>query len=280
MKIVGKRTETYTVVPQRNGKLIFPEAGIDWWNTRRGRAEKAIFPGRVLDVGGSPGKARDGQAEGDNALMEFWLPLVGGLALAYVFGFWIGTGKATNVRRRIWWPRPALLRPALHTAGGVAVSLARIATPAGWRRWTATAWQRIADGFHARKERYAEGAIRAVPGPLKNYWCMRCISSSSDVRGLCSILQFYACRHLGLPKNQPMTVIGNRMVGAAAGNGDYAEMQDLMRNLEGARYGGPRVDLDDWKRSFRTIFRRMRIGRRSPYGSHRGYGLPELNPKT
>jgi hypothetical protein len=48
----GERVRKFAVVPTRPGALQIPEIGIDWWNVKSGRRERATLGGRVVQVAG------------------------------------------------------------------------------------------------------------------------------------------------------------------------------------------------------------------------------------
>ncbi|MEN8176561.1 MAG: hypothetical protein ABFS23_12405, partial [Pseudomonadota bacterium] len=110
--VVGRRMETFTLIPTRSGSVEVPLIEVPWWNPLSKRIETARLAVPVVNVGGTGGShgaplaasrasaARRGSdggvplhIEGED-VRRFWLPVGGGLLLAFVFGWWWGRGHS------------------------------------------------------------------------------------------------------------------------------------------------------------------------------------------
>jgi hypothetical protein len=289
----GRRVETFTVVPTREGALTFPALELAWWDVTTDRETRARVAEKVIRVGSGLAGGDDVAAAAphfmkrllsERALLHFVLPLAGGLSLAFLIGWWIGTGRAPLLRE----DRSTAPAPAGEAQGGPAPQSPPVASAA---REPRIRWpdlpqplQRVRDAFRralaaARRltRRTAAALAAAVPMRMKAWWCVRCAVREDQPEGLCRVLRRFACRHLSLSPNAPLASIADRVrgprAGAAAGG-----LQQVLRDLDRAAYAGRTLDLRAWKREFRRRFRRAvtaatRAGRERPRR-----GLPELNP--
>jgi len=55
--LVGRRQQSFAVVPNRPGKLTIPETTLTWWNVTENRAETARVPAQTLNVLAAAGSA-------------------------------------------------------------------------------------------------------------------------------------------------------------------------------------------------------------------------------
>lgn len=56
-QVTGISTQTFTLIPERSGKLELPAISLPWWNTRTRSMQTAELPGRTLNVAPGSGAA-------------------------------------------------------------------------------------------------------------------------------------------------------------------------------------------------------------------------------
>ena len=280
----GRRIETYTLVPTREGRLVFPAILVPWWNVQAERESVSKVPGRIFTVGeGAGSEVADMGWEApafisgllsDDTVLHYLLPVGGGLLIAFIFGLWIGTGK----------PGADGLRRAENTGAaqrGAGRKLAALLTadvvPKAWVR---PAWRGI-QNVASRTRRFARASLGAVvtlmPKRAKNWWCVRCLGTEPDPASLCRTLRRFACDELSMNANAPLPAIADR-ISAERPRADTAPLRSLFHELEAAAYGGQGIDLVKWKRSFGRRFRRILSARKRQEATSRDSGLPKLNP--
>jgi len=279
----GRRVETFTLVPTREGNLTFASIPVRWWDVLAHRDALAKTPGRVIAVG-SDGSAGGGSSPGgpsflsrllnEHAFLNYALPLGGGLLAAFGVGLWIGLGSP-GARR-------------MGRLGGTGAQGLREAGVAAGRSLTAVTYRvipaRLGQGLAAvgrRARALSAGllgrAIGTLPVRAKTWWCVRCVGQERDAAALCQVLRRFACDHLSMKANAPLPSIAER-IAEERPRADAAPLQDLFRELDDAAYGGQRLELRRWKRGFRRRFRRIfRSPRREDLEGH-DVGLPKLNP--
>ncbi len=281
----GRRIETYTLVPTREGRLVFPAILVPWWNVQAGRESVAKVPGRVFTVGeGAGGDVAETGWEApaflsslmsDDTVVYYLLPVGGGLLIAFIFGLWIGTGKpGSQVLRRA----ESAGVPESGTGGKLAAM--RGAANAVPKVWARRAWLGV-QGMARRIRRLGETTLAAgvtlLPKRAKSWWCVRCVGTEPDPVSLCRTLRRFACDELSMNANAPLPAIADR-ISEERPRADTAPLRNLFRELEAAAYGGQGIDLTKWKRSFGRRFRRILRSRKREESATRDAGLPRLNP--
>ncbi len=288
----GRRIETFTVVPTREGALTFPALDLAWWDVTANREAHARVAEKVIPVGeGAVAAPSEGGAHfmrrllSEQAVLQFVLPVVGGLSLAFLMGWWIGTGRAPLLRDAGHpFPSPEAGEPVPLPESPQATAVAREprfrwpALPEPVRRFLAgETLRRGLEGARRGTRRAADAVAGAVPMRLKAWWCVRCAVREEQPEGLCRVLRRFACRHLSLSPNAPLASIADRVRGprggAAAGG-----LHQVLRDLDRATYAGRALDLRAWKREFRRRFRRAVTAATRARRERPRRGLPELNP--
>ncbi len=282
----GRRIETYTLVPTRDGQAAFPAVTVPWWNVQARREELAKVPGRVFVVGEGVGGISSASTSGgatwlssllsNDAVLNYLLPVGGGLLIAFIFGIWVGTGR----------PSFGFLRRIRESDAEVDVAEATI--PAGVTRDTALRgqmWvQYLREGAQmavrsVRKlgARTLGWTVGLLPARVKSWWCVRCIGSQQDATGLCQTLRSYACDELSMSPSTPLSTIAER-IAQQGPDADGAPLRGLIRELDDATYGAQSIDVTKWKRKFSRRFRRSLSSKKSDKMGSRDMGLPKLNP--
>ncbi len=279
----GRRIETYTLVPTREGRLTFPAVLVPWWNVQNDREAVAKVPGRVFTVGeGSVSAGADSgwsptsllsKIWSDETFVHFLLPVGGGLLIAFIFGLWIGTGK----------PGGHLLRrtgdgsPQPDTEGVPAVSHASGRVRSFWSRRAWPLVQRFNRGVRRLGRVVFAAGVGLLPKRARSWWCVRCVGTERDPVSLCRTLRRFACDELRMNPNAPLPAIADR-IAEERPRADTAPLRNLFNELEAAAYGGQRIDLVKWKRTFGRRFRRVLSSKTRDESEDGNAGLPKLNP--
>jgi hypothetical protein len=283
--LIGRRVETYTVVPTRDGELRMPSVSIPWWNVRFDRRSVTALPTGGLEqairvAGQSPQVVGDESPSAGimsrHTLQFFFLPIGAALLIAFLFGWWIGAG---NTERRSLL---GTLRAGAARLGGATGALAGRVSRRGKTLVPDAARQRLDDlGQRLDPGATLEPAVGAVlkrmPLRAKVWWCTRCVGKEREPARMCEFVRKFACAHLKMPMNAPLKDIGEGIARQRPGPEANA-LRKLLADLDGAVYGNLRLDIAHWKRSFRRGLRRA-FARRGPEASdYIERGLPKLNP--
>ena len=292
----GRRVETFTIVPTRDGAIDFPAIDVPWWDVQGRREAHARVPGRRVTLDGEDLSVEDsGALDGApglvsrlltrEALLGFVLPVGGGIALAFGLGWWLGVGPKGRT--------PAPPRRTPHEAAEAAATPASVLPAKVFpgqrfrplREFLATVprglpLERVnALGRATRRALLALGdrVAGVLPMRVQVWWCLRCAAGENQPDALCRVVRRLACQQLRLPPGAPLSSVVHRLDQSDAGAPSLA-LDEIIRDLEGAAYAGRTLDLRAWKREFRRRFRRAFAARESTGRERRRRGLPELNP--
>lgn len=306
-KIVGRRIETITLIPTREGPLELPIVEIPWWNLISGHAETARLttaPIRVeAGAAGAGAAAADARTEQGQPAKRgvplhtekedfwgFWLPVGGGLLLAFFIGWRMGMGhrrqKAAAAADGVvedLEPTPsaspwAALAPA---AARTRDAVSRVVPP------SLKARRRSAGGDDETRElpvftrRLLQGINAVLPRRLKIWTCMRCVQRAPEPGRICGIMRRFASECLGMPDNASIKSIGHA-VASQRPTAETSSYLNLFGRLDDAAYGSGNqtFDMEQWKKDFQSHFGRLLRGsRRWARNGSRGGGLPQLNPR-
>ena len=306
-KIVGRRIETVTLIPTREGPLELPIIEIPWWNLISGHAETARLTTAPIRVQAGnmgaptyPGKASGDQAATDNLavplrtekedLWGFWLPVVGGLLLAFFIGWRMGKGHWRQQRRsELGEDTDELERAPMASPWAALAPAAARTRDAVYRvvpsalRWRARS-ERDPDKereLPAFMRRLLQGINAILPRRLKIWTCMRCVQREPETGRICGILRRFASECLGMPNNASLRSIGYA-VASQRPTAETSTYINLFGRLDDAAYGSSdnSFDLESWKKDFQRHFSRLLRGSRrwGRSGGGKG-GLPQLNPR-
>jgi len=290
----GSRRDYFTLVPQHGGKLKLPELRIPWWNVNTANLQYASVPIQPLEFDGAPavlgvlgptGLAAFFPA-GNSAV--FWVPVgvIAGLLLGYWLAAWVrrpehepkkaGRGSSTLsyiglIFKALGVPFRPVLRRIASSLKAIGIDLA----PAAERISSAgaTLVRRVSPIPHLRRGLLA--AVYALPRPLRFWFCARALDDKASPDEWSVHLQTVASKHLGLSPQSPLATIADAVT-AADPKANEEGLRKLMRQLDGAVYGGESIDMGIWNREFRRLVR-PRWGKKQDARSERG--LPELNPR-
>jgi hypothetical protein len=220
----------------------------------------------------------------ERAFLQFVLPVFGGLALAFLFGWRIGAARSpqTPSRPAIGPAAEAPPPPAReHKGAPSGPNRLRLAASASFRSlrgnrvalWLSQATRPLRQSTL----RVSEALARRLPLRVKAWWCVRCAVREDQAEGLCRVVRRFACRHMDMPPNAPLAIIAQRIQQQRPG-ASVAGLQQAFQSLDHAVYAGRNIDLRAWKREFRRRFRRAFAGGRRDGIERPRRGLPELNP--
>ena len=269
-RLEGSRVEHYTLVPRDGGRVRPPEIRIPWYNVTTGSRDWASLP---LGLGTAQAAEESLFSREDAGLI--WLSLAG--LLLPVLGFGIGL-----------WYRGRLLAPAAPGQDSIGARLgrgARAAAGAASRRWgqvrdrlqPAPLWGRLRDG------------LRGLLPPASRFLsCLRAANHAREPAVWARHFQEQACRHLPAgplpPQPGALPGLASQLLRLRPG-ADPEQIRRLLRQLDGALYGGQDIDFPRWKKDFARQVSRvqglMGYGLRSRNRGPRieRPRLPELNPR-
>jgi hypothetical protein len=270
-ELIGRRLETYTLIPLRSGKVRLPEISVAWFNVDTGRAETATLAGNRLSIRGGTGIGegiRDLVAFNpfpSVSSISFWIPIL--LIMGMVIGYWLGAWGRTRALILALWSRAVnVARPIRNDIAGrvrgTARSVRKVVAPVTW-------WQEV--------RMYL---AMALPMPVRLWLCTRCLDGEDNPKEWCRKFKTLACRHLQISSQTPMQDIAERIIRVHP-RPEPAHFRELAYTLDSAIYGDQPLDFESWKRAFGNEMRPklFRQRRRDASGKDRG-GLPELNPRA
>jgi hypothetical protein len=268
-RLLGKRTEYYTLVPHSGGKLHLPEIRLPWWNVNNGTREYASLPIQMLQVEGESGPFGfpvSGGARGGGGLSWFWLPLLGLLLL--VLGYWIG----------VWFQGQAAKRPDRESltsrfAGGLRSAGAKASTSvvgAVGKLNPAPVLNSVGPAL-----------AKALPPSSRFLGCVRAANRENEPAAWAERFQETTCRRVHFDTQTSLPGISGQILKLRP-NADRERIERLMRQLDGALYGNQDIDFRRWKKQFSREVGRSRglFNRRARGPRFRRPMLPALNPQT
>jgi len=262
-RLLARRTEYYTLVPQTGGRITLPEMSIAWWNVERGVREVTRLPLKTLNVRGGGPFGLSAGAFSASVWLKVWLPV--GALMLLVAGYWVGV---------LYRGRPLQAGADLLKLGwrGLVVGLGLIVVLlrrylGGWtlgslREAVRSAWYRSM----SPSSRFLHCVRRANRAETAAEWC-RLFEAESRV---------CLSAHGDLTQSSLMRQIRLYRPGA-----DPAVLKRLMDQMDAARFAHRPLDFGRWKRELMgQVGRRAALlhGRRA-VGRVRWAALPELNPR-
>ncbi|MDJ0805549.1 MAG: BatD family protein [Gammaproteobacteria bacterium] len=278
-KIVGRRIETFTLVPQYGGDLKLPELRVAWWNTRNNSPQHVSTPVKPLAVsGGRRGEGLFGMSKPTTLFpagspAAFWIPV--SVIFGVIFGYWLAIWISNRKKEEA--PIPAFapltnamkkpfrnMAPAFAPLGEKVRATRAILNPV-------TRWQKI-----------RRHLIGLLPLSIRFWYCVRFVETENDPEVWGYTLRFLANKHLDLPPRAPFSAIGKRILEFHP-KADPARIKQLVHELDQSIYGDSRLDFAAWKRAFKYEIRpRLRLLPRFGAKTKRvaQQQLPTLNPKA
>jgi hypothetical protein len=259
--LIGSRTETYTLIPLKDGWIRLPQLGVPWWdvdtNTAR-IAGQADQPEVMPSSGHSATAAR--AASGNGYPVYFWFPML--ITLGMILGYWLGA-----------WART---RPILKSAMTATVS---VLVPVKQRVVASSqvAMQRLNLFKYFRKLRL--GLAMFMPLPVKLWMCTRCVEQEESPGKWCMQFKNRICQHLRIPPQTPLPQIAERLIELNP-QAEPAKLRALVQSLDSAIYGARPIDFNAWKNDFRNQLRPRLFSARRRSSRRAKTELPELNPHS
>jgi len=259
--LIGSRTETYTLIPLKDGWVRLPRITVGWWDIDNDKAMVAGLPDQAGE-GVVAGNRLVETVTGKNDIFSgvFWAPLL--ITLGLIAGYWLGV-----------WPRT---RPLIDAARTRIAALLR----GFWRHvgaLTGAAWRRISPVIYFNKLRYAFALL--MPKTVRMWMCTRCLAQEETPEAWCLEFKQRICQHLEITPHTPLSAIAEKII-AANPQAEPARIRALVQSLDGAIYGGMPLDFAVWKNDFRNQLR-PRLYRRHRLRSRRSRtSLPALNPRS
>ncbi|MCP4042309.1 MAG: protein BatD [Gammaproteobacteria bacterium] len=281
----GRRVETFTLVPTREGGLNVPSLSLSWWDVGANAQTISKVPQRLILVGEAARKA------GVDAFLSADLPLAArifswstfaylalpiGVALlaAFGFGWWMGTGQAPDVRFMTAFGMVGRWsRRVVQWVGGFTRTAVRVVVPVRIREGVGRASAQWRVRLRAN---LFDWVMAVLPKRAKAWWCSRCVDGETDPAGIYRVLRGFACANLSMSSNAPLLGIVERII-ADHPTANAPPLRRLFHELDDAVYGRSELDLGQWKRAFRPQFRQAVISPPRESSIPR-FGLPELNP--
>lgn len=266
----GKRTEHFTLVPRTDGRLHLPEVRLPWWNVTTGTREWASLPARL--GGGAAEEGRRSTRVEDSESGWFWLGLSLSTLLLPMIGFAVG------LRYRSW-ARPHQKRE-------------RLGARLGRHAWAAAdlarhRLARVRNRLHPAPvlRRLGQNLQGMLPASSRFLRCLRTANREREPAIWARHFQSGACRYLpagaqtmavGLPPG-----LGGQVLRLRPG-ADPDQLTRLLRQLDGALYGGQDIDFRRWKRDFARQVGRLQgfLRSRSRWLRMERPRLPALNPSS
>jgi hypothetical protein len=267
--LLGRRVETFTLVPQHGGWLKVPAVDINWWNVRYNRPEVASLLMHQLNVAGpaNPNRRASDSAEAGGSPVGsilYWVPLVAAIAMLLYgwIGAFLGSGKLPGLSSL-----PKVVKPAL---GHLYAPVASVAGRVSPRRH-----------FH----RFRTWTGRRLPVSWKLWFCLRAVAREDDPGEWAQALQILAAKHLGVRPQSNLKHLGES-IAACHPRANAVQVRRLMAQLDEAVYGDKPIDsFENWKRDFRRQikpslfpirFRKCAVATAASYSPR---VLPQLNPQ-
>ena len=272
-RLLGTRTEYYTLVPHSGGRLNLPEIRVDWWNVETAHRETASVPIRTISVAGHSGPlgfTRSAERDSAGPWAWVWMPLagIGLLLMGYWGGVWLRSLPGRDATGAV---RP--LGPHLRA---LVARGARTAAAATGRGLVAAARR-----LDPKPLLPAASALltRLTPKSVRVYQCAAAAQTARTPAAWAAAFQGQACRSLQTRAREPLPRVADRIIDLRPG-ADRERVRTLIQQLDTALYNGRPIDFEQWKRDFRRALRPGVGGIQSVLASRVRRGrLPELNPR-
>ncbi len=258
--LIGSRTETYTLIPLKDGWIDLPSIKVAWWDLSTDTPRVAELVGYDNEGPVQTGSRSKGPREGASYPVYFWFPLM--VTLGLVLGYWLGAWART---------RP-LLKWAGHKANTVLVLIKRQAV-----KHARKVHLKLSPVSYLNKLRMGLAAV--LPARAKIWMCTRCAQREDDPDAWCQEFKSRVCQHLNITSQTPLPVIAEKLIEANP-QVDPVRMRALIQSLDGAIYGSKPIDFQVWKKDFGNQLRPRAHLRRYRRYRRMQSSLPELNPRS
>jgi hypothetical protein len=260
-RLIGRRMDRFTLVPQQGNRLQIPAIRLDWWNAERQRKETALIPARLIGSGALfhdlSDKFSDMPFAGSQGWL-FWLPMILFAFVAGLYWSWVwARSRSLSQGLRNW------LGLVLHPLSSRLEPLAARLSP-----------QRQ---MHRLRRLFAN----LLPRSFRLWYCVRAADQESDPDDWAQVLRFLLNRRLGITAQRPMAQLAEEIIRLHRPKRPE-ELRRLLRELEAGLFSaqGRVSDFANWKRRFKRQIRpnplRLLWLGRAPQADL----LPALNPEV
>jgi uncharacterized protein YneF (UPF0154 family) len=276
--ILGRRVESFTLVPQYGGDLHLPELRLAWWNTRNNMAQHVSVPVKPLSVSG--GSRHSGLFDDDGGSFfpgassaAFWIPL--SVVFGVLFGYWLAVWISNKRKEEAPPPAFPMLTEALKKPF---IQMAPAFSPLGQRLRATTACLNPLTRWQKLRRRL----IGVLPLSIRFWFCVRCVDEEQDPDVWGYTLRFLAGKHLDMPPRAPFADIAESIIGFHP-KANPRRVRELLHDLDQSVYGHKNLDFEAWKKEFKSQIRpavRWLPRRHVETDSKQGVKLPDLNPSV
>ena len=253
--VSGWLRESYSLIPQKAGKLVIPAVTVKWWNTQEDKVVVSTLPEKTIDV--LPAAAGTGQGANQTA---FAAPAASAGSSA----------SAPLKAAAVGVPARGLSGPPWLYAF-MAVMVVIVLCALFW----ALSLQRKINRLVAVREPVAEK--KEAVAPKKEPAGFAGADKAATAEDLKNYLQAYAHDHWGTPANAPLEKVFAAATGQRPALGG-AEAQSLVRDLAGAVYAGKAADLEDLKKRCKLVLQAAKGKAADNDDKAGGEKLSGLNP--
>ena len=242
--ISGWRKESYSLVPQRPGRLVLPAIRVAWWDIVNNKLATAELPKRIVDV--LPGVAAQ-------------TPLATGSA-----------SKSPTIARKRPAPVQSISARSTLTKGSSSVWYGLISFLTAALLFFAI--RRLRSRYEVKRKRAVAPVVAIEKKHPENPIAESALKHVRTAEELKSFLQAYAHGHWGISKNASLETIFADLRNSRA-------RQDIEAVIDGicaALYAGKPADVEDLKRRCRRI---IAVQKKQTHGGRKDRErLPLLNP--
>lgn len=278
-KIIGRRVDSFTLVPQFGGDLQLPELRVSWWNTRHNTPQHTSIPVTPMAVsGGRRGEGMFGMTKTTTMFpagspAAFWIPVA--VMFGVIFGYWLAVW-ISNRRKKV--TPIAAFAPLTNVMKKPFVNMAPAFAPLGEKfRATAAVLNPV-----NRWQKLRQNAIGMLPLSIRFWYCVRFVDEENDPEIWGYTLRFLASKHLNMPPRAAFADISSRILDFHP-KADPVKIRDLLHQLDQSIYAHSKIDFQQWKREFKHEIRpRLKLISQSRIdrGKRRAGKLPSLNPEA
>ncbi len=279
--IVGKRIETYTVVPQSTGILELPSIQVMWWDVQYHKETWSELPAKKIGIGSS--EAKLDRLEEQQYTVPFYQS-VGYLGFAIIgfaiffFGAWMGAGRP-GVSIITKYMDKMLLFCYRH----LEVLFQMISRSTGKLSVFFQSLQRSQRSLVETKRRYGllfwllQRLDKYLPTSLRIYRFMRRLEFEATAEDVASLMTKFAGSCLNMPDNSPLENIA-RVLCNIYPQVNPIEVNELFQELQSAVYNQQAIDIKPWKTRFQQQFQHLAVHQLCVTQPKARTGLPALNP--
>lgn len=251
--LTGSRTETYTLIPLKDGWLHLPNLHVAWWNVDLQQAALAGLPGDG-NATGNASLAATGSAGNSQFTPWFWAPMV--IAFTLILGYILGALDRSRrwLQRAGSWVGSGTRRLTLHGR-----SIASRLSPMPVLR------------------RVRPGIALLMPKPARIWLCTRCLATETDPHTWCAEFKSRVCQHLDISRHAPLTRIAEELI-TRNPRTEPARLRKLAQTMDAAVYGGEPIDFVAWKHDLQQLLRPRLWARARNRPTRADNQLPALNP--